>query len=148
VNNPNPNPAFWSGKRVLLIGHTGFKGAWLALWLSRLGARVTGLAQPPATDPNLFTLAGIGDLADSHLQDLRDPDAVAVIVRRADPEIVLHLAAQPLVRASYRDPLGNFSTNIQGTANLLDAPRPSASGSMCSSPWPPISGSPSNSGTI
>ena len=120
----SPNPEFWHGKRVLLTGNTGFKGAWLALWLSRLGARVTGIALPPATTANLFTLAEISSLLDSHEIDIRDAAAVATCVEAADPEIVLHLAAQALVRASYRDPLGTFATNVQGTANLLEALRP------------------------
>ncbi len=120
----SPNPEFWHGKRVLLTGHTGFKGAWLAFWLNQLGARVTGIALPPHTTPNLFTLADIPALVDSHVLDIRDAAALAERVKAADPEIVLHLAAQALVRASYRDPLGTFSTNIQGTANLLDSLRP------------------------
>jgi CDP-glucose 4,6-dehydratase len=119
----NPSAAFWADKRVLLTGHTGFKGAWLALWLMRLGARVSGLSLPPATEPSLFRLAGLSDLIDSCPQDLRDAAGVAASVRQADPEIVFHLAAQPLVRASYRDPLGTFATNVQGTANLFDALR-------------------------
>ncbi|MCF7979837.1 MAG: CDP-glucose 4,6-dehydratase [Chromatiaceae bacterium] len=119
----NPDPAFWRNKRVLLTGHTGFKGSWLALWLNRLGAQVTGIGLPPATEPNLFTLAQLAEQTHSHQQDIRDPEASAAIVRAAAPEIVFHLAAQPLVRASYRDPLGTFATNIQGTANLLDAVR-------------------------
>ncbi|MBK1621334.1 CDP-glucose 4,6-dehydratase [Lamprobacter modestohalophilus] len=114
---------FWSGKRVLLTGHTGFKGGWLALWLYRLGAQLTGIGLGPATEPNLYQLAGIMDLCDSHIQDVRDAEGLAERVRRADPEVVFHLAAQPLVRASYRDPLGTFATNIQGTANLLNALR-------------------------
>ncbi|EGV20699.1 CDP-glucose 4,6-dehydratase [Thiocapsa marina 5811] len=120
----NPDPAFWRDKRVLLTGHTGFKGAWLALWLSRLGARVTGVALSPVTTPSLFDLADIGSLVDSHTIDIRDATALGHCVNTADPEIVFHLAAQALVRASYRDPLGTFSTNVQGTANLLDALRP------------------------
>jgi CDP-glucose 4,6-dehydratase len=124
VNPSNPDPDFWCGKRVLLTGHTGFKGGWLALWLSQLGARVVGIALPPLTTPNLCTLAGISSLIDSHTIDIRDAPALAACVAAADPEIVLHLAAQALVRAGYRDPLGTFSTNVQGTANLLDALRP------------------------
>jgi CDP-glucose 4,6-dehydratase len=120
---PNPSPSFWQGKRVLLTGHTGFKGSWLALWLHRLGAMVTGIALPPNTQPNLFELTGIEAKTKSHVQDIRDASAIAAIVLQANPEIVFHLAAQPLVRASYRDPLGTFSINIQGTANLLDALR-------------------------
>lgn len=119
----NPNPAFWHGKRVLITGHTGFKGGWLALWLSKLGADLTGIALSPGTQTNLFQLAEIGSLVDSHIVDLRDADSVSQLVTRAEPDIAFHLAAQPLVRASYRDPLGTFSTNVQGSANLLEAVR-------------------------
>jgi CDP-glucose 4,6-dehydratase len=117
-------PSFWKGKRVLLTGHTGFKGAWMALWLHRSGASVTGISLAPATDPNLFQLAGIQGLTDSHFCDIRDAGALAGLVKAAEPEIVFHLAAQALVRAGYRDPLATFATNVQGTANLLDALRP------------------------
>jgi CDP-glucose 4,6-dehydratase len=118
-----PDGDFWRGKRVLLTGHTGFKGAWLSIWLARMGARASGISLPPATQPNLFELAAVGDLTESHFVDLRDAAAVAAIVRRTDPEIVLHLAAQALVRAGYRDPVGTFATNVQGTVNLLDTLR-------------------------
>lgn len=121
------NPGFWSGKRVLLTGHTGFKGAWMALWLNRLGAQVTGISLPPSSLPNLFDLLSISTIVDSQFCDIRDPALLAAQIRNADPEIVFHLAAQALVRASYRDPLATFSTNVQGTANLLDALRPSES---------------------
>lgn len=120
----NPQPEFWRGKRVLITGHTGFKGSWLAFWLTQLGARVTGIALPPATEPNLFTLAGIESLTESHELDIRDAGALANLVVATEPEIVFHLAAQPLVRASYRDPPGTFATNVQGTVNLLEALRP------------------------
>lgn len=119
-----PAADFWEGKRVLLTGHTGFKGAWLALWLSRLGARVTGISLPPPTQPSLFDLAGVAEITRSHLEDVRDAAAVAPLIRQADPEVVFHLAAQSLVRAGYRDPLGTLATNVQGTANVLDALRP------------------------
>jgi CDP-glucose 4,6-dehydratase len=119
----NPDPAFWRGRRVLLTGHTGFKGSWLALWLHRLGARVTGIALPPTSTPNLYTLARVGELCDSHFVDIRDVQAVADQVRRAEPEIVLHLAAQALVRAGYEDPLATYATNVMGTAHILDALR-------------------------
>jgi CDP-glucose 4,6-dehydratase len=119
-----PQADFWRGKRVLLTGHTGFKGAWLALWLRALGAEVTGLSLAPATQPNLFTLARVREaVAASHLCDLRDAAATAAAVRAARPEIVLHLAAQALVRESYRTPLSTFATNVMGTAHVLDALR-------------------------
>ncbi|WP_249127400.1 CDP-glucose 4,6-dehydratase [Bradyrhizobium lablabi] len=119
----NPDPGFWAGKRVLLTGHTGFKGAWLALWLHRLGASVVGVSLPPASEPNLVGLAGIADLVESHFIDIRDAAALASQVRAARPEIVLHLAAQALVRTGYREPLLTFGTNVQGTANVLEAVR-------------------------
>jgi CDP-glucose 4,6-dehydratase len=115
-----PDPAFWAGKRVLLTGHTGFKGGWLALWLHKLGAHVTGLALAPETNPSLFARADIGSICRSNIADLRDAAAVQDVVSEANPEIVLHLAAQALVRRSYREPGATFATNAQGTANLLD----------------------------
>ena len=119
-----PDAAFWRGKRVLLTGHTGFKGAWLALWLERLGAQVTGIALPPATEPALFTLARVQDAVRAHhLCDLRDAPALAGQVRAAQPDVVLHLAAQALVRPGYAAPLDTFATNVMGTAHLLDALR-------------------------
>ena len=118
------NPDFWKGKRVLLTGHTGFKGAWMALWLNRLGAQVTAIGLPPVTTPNLFDLLSTPTIADSHFCDIRDPILLAPLIKKAQPEIVFHLAAQALVRASYQDPLTTFSTNVQGTANVLDALRP------------------------
>ncbi|MET4069952.1 CDP-glucose 4,6-dehydratase [Bradyrhizobium sp. S3.2.6] len=120
---PTPDPAFWSGKRVLLTGHTGFKGAWLSLWLSRLGATVYGVSLPPTTTPNLASLAGIDRLVDGRIADIRDVEALNRCVRSASADIVLHLAAQALVRTSYREPLETFSTNVQGTANVLEAVR-------------------------
>ena len=114
---------FYRGRRVLVTGHTGFKGGWLTLWLARLGAHVTGISLPPATTPNLFTLARIDTCCASHYCDIRDAQALAEHVRMARPELVFHLAAQPLVRASYRDPLGTLSSNVMGTAHLLDALR-------------------------
>jgi len=118
-----PDSTFWRGKRVLLTGHTGFKGSWLALWLQRLGAQVVGLALPPATTPSLFGLARLNDVIDHRVCDIRDAAALAAQVREARPDIVLHLAAQALVRASYRDPIDTFATNVMGTAHLLDALR-------------------------
>ena len=130
-----PDPDFWRGKRVLLTGHTGFKGAWLALWLQRLGAHVTGVALPPATEPNLFALAQLGRAGqlgqlgqlgpdiESHFCDIRNPETVSMRVRTARPEVVLHLAAQALVRPGYAAPLDTFATNVMGTAHVLDALR-------------------------
>jgi CDP-glucose 4,6-dehydratase len=117
----NPDPAFWNGKRVLLTGHTGFKGAWLCLWLQQMGARVSGLSLAPATQPSLFETAQLGAVGDNPVCDIRDAAAVASQVARVQPEVVLHLAAQSLVRAGYRQPLDTFSTNVMGTANLLEA---------------------------
>lgn len=112
---------FWSGRRVLVTGHTGFKGSWLATWLLRLGAEVHGIALPPDTGPALFTQLGLAERMVSILQDIRVAEALSGAVREAAPEVVFHLAAQPLVRASYDDPLGTWSTNVMGTANLLQA---------------------------
>lgn len=113
------------GRRVLLSGHTGFKGSWLALWLQELGAMVTGVALDPATDPNHWTLLRL-DTDDRRL-DVRNAGALASVVSEAQPEIVFHLAAQPLVRRSYREPLETWSTNVMGTANLLEACRQTSS---------------------
>ena len=118
-----PSRAFWQGKRVLLTGHTGFKGAWLALWLQRLGAEVTGVALAAPTKVNLFELAQVAQGMTSNICDIRDAQAVAALARQAQPDVVIHLAAQALVRASYREPLQTFSTNIMGTAHVLDALR-------------------------
>ncbi|BEU22371.1 CDP-glucose 4,6-dehydratase [Paraburkholderia sp. 22B1P] len=108
-------------RRVLLTGHTGFKGSWLALWLSRLGAHVTGASLAPATTPNHWDLLGLG--AVDHRIDIRDPDAVARVVAEAQPEIVFHLAAQPLVRRSYAAPIETWATNVMGTCHVLEACR-------------------------
>ncbi|MGV8938302.1 MAG: CDP-glucose 4,6-dehydratase [Allorhizobium sp.] len=114
--------SFWHGKRVLLTGHTGFKGSWLALWLAEMGAEVEGLSLEADTDPALHRLLnGAGDKRG--ICEIRDRLAVAARVVAAKPQIVFHLAAQPLVRAGYRDPLATYEINVQGTANLLDALR-------------------------
>lgn len=118
-----PDPGFWRGRRVLLTGHTGFIGGWTALWLARLGARVHGFALPPSWNPSLFEAAGVGDALDSTLADLRDTDRLAACVAAADPEVVLHLAAQPLVRQAHAAPAETFAVNTQGTVDLLDALR-------------------------
>jgi CDP-glucose 4,6-dehydratase len=111
----------YGGRRVLLTGHTGFKGSWLALWLARMGAKVTGVALPPETSPNHWELLGMD--IDGHHADIRDAKALRGIVEAAQPEIVFHLAAQALVRRSYREPLQTWETNVMGTANLLEACR-------------------------
>jgi CDP-glucose 4,6-dehydratase len=115
--------AFWRGRRVLVTGHTGFKGGWLTAWLADLGAEVVGLALPPIGDFGLFERAGIETACRSTLADLRDADRVRAVVAAARPEVVLHLAAQPLVRASYRDPIETWSTNVMGTVHLMAALR-------------------------
>lgn len=117
------DPGFWAGKRVLLTGHTGFKGAWLATWLLDLGATVTGLSDRVPTEPSLFALAGLSRAVDDRRGDLRDPAAADAAVTASRPDVVLHLAAQSLVRASYADPVGTYATNVMGTVNVLDAVR-------------------------
>jgi CDP-glucose 4,6-dehydratase len=114
---------FWVGKRVFLTGHTGFKGAWLALWLERLGAEVTGYALEPGTDPSLFDLLGPWRSLDSHMGNLEDRAGLESALRSSKPEIVIHMAAQALVRVSYKDPVETWSTNVVGTARLLDLAR-------------------------
>ena len=115
--------SFWRGKRVFLTGHTGFKGAWLSIWLSELGAEVTGYSLPPPTQPNLFDLAGVKSRV-RHLQgDVRDEAGLAHAVRGARPDIIVHLAAQSIVRQSYDEPVTTFATNIMGTVNVLEAVR-------------------------
>lgn len=117
------NPGFWVGKRVLLTGHTGFKGGWAAIWLSRMGASVTGLALAPDQNPSLFEQAGIAARVTSQIVDLRGLREVADAIEGKAFDLVLHMAAQPIVRTSIEDPLGTFETNIMGTANLLQALR-------------------------
>ncbi len=111
----------YKGCRVLLTGHTGFKGSWLALWLKQLGAEVACLSLPPNTDPSHWGLLGL--TVEEHLVDIRDYEAVRKVVQQVRPEIVFHLAAQPLVRRSYADPLTTWATNVQGTAHVLEACR-------------------------
>jgi CDP-glucose 4,6-dehydratase len=113
---------FWAGRRVLVTGHTGFKGAWLTLWLESLGARVTGLSRGPAQDQSAFTLIGAAD-TESLALDLVDRPAVAAALRQADPEILIHLAAQPFVQRSFRDPYATWQVNVVGTLNVLEAAR-------------------------
>lgn len=114
--------AFWGGRRVFLTGHTGFKGSWLALWLARMGANVTGFALP-ADVPSLFDMAHVAELITHVEGDIRDMAAVEAAMTKCDPEVVFHLAAQPLVRESYSTPVETFATNVQGTVHVLDACR-------------------------
>jgi CDP-glucose 4,6-dehydratase len=113
----------FAGKRVLLTGHTGFKGSWLSLWLHRLGADVYGLALAPPTDPSMFDLCRVADTLDHRIGDIRDYALVRERVAHVQPDLVLHLAAQPIVRQSYVDPLETMATNVMGTAHVLEAVR-------------------------
>ena len=116
-------PSFWQGKKVLLTGHTGFKGSWLSLWLQSMGAQVSGLALEPPTSPDLFTQARVAQGMASHIGDIRDYDTVCKVMREVRPEIVIHMAAQPLVRLSYAEPIATYATNVMGTVHVLDAAR-------------------------
>jgi len=111
----------YRGRRVLLTGHSGFKGSWLALWLTEMGADINGLALPPDTEPSHWNLLGLN--ITEYRNDIRDSAAVARVMANVRPEIIFHLAAQPLVRRSYREPLETWSTNVMGTANVLEAAR-------------------------
>jgi CDP-glucose 4,6-dehydratase len=117
------HPSFWRGKKVFLTGHTGFKGAWLSIWLHAMGARVTGYSLLPPTKPSLFSLARVGALVRSVRGDVRDLGRLARAVAAARPEIVFHMAAQPLVRASYKDPVETYGVNVMGTVHLLESIR-------------------------
>ena len=117
--------AFWRGRRVLVTGHTGFKGAWLSQWLIELGAEVSGFALAPATNPSLFSLLALENAMHSVIGDIRELPAFRETLQRERPEVVFHLAAQPLVRQSYRDPIETYSTNVMGTVNVLEAARQS-----------------------
>ncbi len=113
----------WHGKRVLVTGHTGFKGSWLSLWLNSLGAEVSGLSNQVPPAPALFAQADLEQIVDHNLADVRDAEAVHAIVERVQPDVVFHLAAQPFVRRSFREPLETYETNVMGTANVLDGVR-------------------------
>jgi CDP-glucose 4,6-dehydratase len=117
------DPKFWRGRRVLVTGHTGFKGAWLSLWLQSLGARVTGFSNGVPTQPSLYDLARVEEGMESIRGDVRDADAIAKALARSEAEVVIHMAAQPLVRRSFAEPRATYETNVMGTVNLLDAVR-------------------------
>jgi CDP-glucose 4,6-dehydratase len=119
----NPDINFWKNKKVLVTGHTGFKGAWLSFWLHELGAKVIGISLPPTGSKNLYRLLELKNKINSHYHDIRDFQGLNAIVVNEKPEVVFHLAAQPLVRASYKNPLFTYSTNIIGCANLLESIR-------------------------
>lgn len=117
------DPDFWRGKRVFLTGHTGFKGSWMSLWLQQMGVELTGFALAAPTQPSLFDEARVGAGMISLIGDIRDAEELTNALISADPEIVIHMAAQPLVRASYDDPVGTYATNVMGTVHLLEAVR-------------------------
>jgi CDP-glucose 4,6-dehydratase len=117
------NLGFWNGKQVLMTGHTGFKGAWLSLWLQRLGAYLVGYSLGPPTEPNLFGIAGIESGMISIFGDVRDLSYLTAVLAEHRPEIVIHMAAQSLVRRSYVEPVETYSTNVMGTVNVLEATR-------------------------
>jgi len=117
------NPDFWRGKRVLLTGHTGFKGSWLSLWLQSMGATLRGVALTPPTEPALFDVARVADGMEHRIADIRDFAAVKAQMDEFRPEIVIHMAAQPLVRLSYHQPIETYATNVMGTVHVLEAAR-------------------------
>jgi CDP-glucose 4,6-dehydratase len=114
---------FWSGKKVFLTGHTGFKGGWLSLWLSSMGAITKGYGLRPETQNNFFEIASVNELVDSEINDIRDYSSLSASIYKFRPEIIFHMAAQPLVRRSYKNPLETYQVNVMGTANLLEAAR-------------------------
>ena len=117
------NRSFWKNRRVFLTGHTGFKGSWLSLWLSTLGAEVVGYALEPPTSPSLYQQAGVDSGLHSIIADVRDFPRLKAAIAEFDPEIVLHLAAQSVVRTGYEDPVGTYASNVMGTVHLLEAVR-------------------------
>ena len=123
VNKGRVHPEFWKGKRVFLTGHTGFKGSWLSVWLQSMGAVVKGYSLEPPTQPSLFNEAKIANHMESEIGDIRDLATVKKSMVDFNPDILLHMAAQPLVRLSYAEPLETYSTNVMGTANVLEAAR-------------------------
>ncbi|HEX3000046.1 MAG TPA: GDP-mannose 4,6-dehydratase, partial [Armatimonadota bacterium] len=114
---------FWKNRRVLVTGHTGFKGGWMSLWLQAQGAEVVGYSLPAPTDPSLFEAARVSEKMESILGDVRDAGRVQEVVQEYRPEIVIHMAAQSLVRRSYQEPAETYATNVLGTVNVLDAVR-------------------------
>lgn len=117
------NPEFWRGKKVYLTGHTGFKGSWLSIWLSFMGAKVKGYSLPPNTSPSLFEEANVSNIIDSEIGDIRNLDSLSKSMIDFNPDILIHMAAQPLVRYSYKEPVETYSTNVMGTVHVLEAAR-------------------------
>ena len=115
--------SFWKGRRVFLTGHTGFKGSWLCRILTNAGAELTGYSLNPPTEPNLFSICGVDDKMTSVISDIRDKDTLLAAFRKARPEVVIHMAAQPIVRDSYKDPAYTYDTNVMGTVNILECVR-------------------------
>jgi CDP-glucose 4,6-dehydratase len=124
MNAAHVDPVFWQGKKIFLTGHTGFKGSWLSLWLASMGAKVTGYALAPNTAPNLFWILAIGSLIEkSHIADIRDLVTLQKAILESKPDVVIHMAAQPLVRYSYENPVETYATNVMGTVNVLECMR-------------------------
>ncbi|MCB0411197.1 MAG: CDP-glucose 4,6-dehydratase, partial [Bdellovibrionales bacterium] len=117
------DPSFWKGRKVTLTGHTGFKGSWMSLVLLRAGAKVTGVALPPPTHPSLFEILNLKDDMQCHIADIRDLEKISKLIRDSQPEVLFHMAAQPLVRASYREPVETYGTNVMGTLHVMEAAR-------------------------
>ena len=127
VEDLEVSAGFWRGRRVLVTGHTGFKGGWLTFWLAELGAEIAGIGLAPASRPNLYEMLGLADRCQSTIGDINHPGALAALVEGFRPEVVIHMAAQALVRPSYDDPIGTFEVNVMGVVRLLDAVRRSDS---------------------
>ena len=123
MTQPQINPAFWCNKRVLMTGHTGFKGSWLSLWLQSMGAELHGIALAPPSKPALFDVARVAETMDHQIADIRQYDKVHALMAEFRPEIVIHMAAQPLVRLSYQQPIETYATNVMGTVHVLEAAR-------------------------
>lgn len=117
------NPSFWKGKKVFITGHTGFKGSWLSLWLQEMGAVVKGFALEPNTNPNIFTQANVAQNMESEIGDITDLNHITESMKSFNPEVLIHMAAQPLVRLSYQEPILTYATNVMGTVNVLEAAR-------------------------
>ena len=123
IDNSKVNAAFWHSKKVFLTGHTGFKGSWLSLWLQSMGAQVQGYALGPPTEPSLFVEANVHKNMDSQIGDIRDLEKIKKSMQSFNPDLLIHMAAQPLVRLSYSEPIETYTTNVIGTVNVLEAAR-------------------------